>query len=235
MSRYPYLTLVFKQPISDDVRAVLERAEWTAASHSHVMHERDALEAELAQLRAQQKQAEACNAVTQAEEGIPSSAAGLLRRQWIDAYAAFRGVFDTPVARRTLNDAFAEDVRVRMRAVDALLTGVHGAAASPDDAAEPRCSSGSLSERVRAGVEAAPWVVAEIQRLERSREQLTAALGRTVAHVVQLQDDAQALLSELERHPERRRSSPELAECVSRLVAAMTGPQPGFPALPSGS
>lgn len=40
MSR-EYLTLIFRQPISDEVRAVLERAEWIAATHSNPLQERD--------------------------------------------------------------------------------------------------------------------------------------------------------------------------------------------------
>lgn len=40
MSR-EYLTLIFRQPISDEVRAVLKRAEWIAATHSNPLQERD--------------------------------------------------------------------------------------------------------------------------------------------------------------------------------------------------
>ena len=36
-----YLTLVFRQPISSEVQRVLASGEWSAASHSHAIHERD--------------------------------------------------------------------------------------------------------------------------------------------------------------------------------------------------
>lgn len=35
-----YLTLVFKQPISDQVKQVFLNAEWSAASHNHAIHDR---------------------------------------------------------------------------------------------------------------------------------------------------------------------------------------------------
>ena len=37
-----YLTLVFKQPISPDVQALLNKGEWAAAAHSHAIWDRDA-------------------------------------------------------------------------------------------------------------------------------------------------------------------------------------------------
>ena len=42
MSNEKYLTLVFRVPLSDTVRAILESTAWTAASWSHVLHDRDA-------------------------------------------------------------------------------------------------------------------------------------------------------------------------------------------------
>ena len=39
-----FLTLVFAQPISADVQRVLAAGEWSAASHSHAIHERDRID-----------------------------------------------------------------------------------------------------------------------------------------------------------------------------------------------
>ena len=39
-----YLTLVFQQPISSDVQRVLASGEWSAASHSHAIHDRDRID-----------------------------------------------------------------------------------------------------------------------------------------------------------------------------------------------
>ena len=43
------------------------------------------------------------------------------RATWPDAYAAFKGAFDTPVARRKVDDEYAIDARQRMAAFNALL------------------------------------------------------------------------------------------------------------------
>lgn len=40
-----YLTLVFAQPISDDVRCILSSGDWRSASHSHAIRDRDRLSA----------------------------------------------------------------------------------------------------------------------------------------------------------------------------------------------
>lgn len=37
---------------------------------------------------------------------------------WNDAYAAFKGAFDTPQMRRAINDEYAEDARKRLRDFD---------------------------------------------------------------------------------------------------------------------
>lgn len=45
-----YLTLVFRQPINDEARAILEKAEWSAASHSHAIRDARELRNELREL-----------------------------------------------------------------------------------------------------------------------------------------------------------------------------------------
>jgi len=40
-----YLTLVFQQPLSDAARSLLESGDWSAASHSHAIQDRDRLSA----------------------------------------------------------------------------------------------------------------------------------------------------------------------------------------------
>ena len=41
-----------------------------------------------------------------------------LMKRWQDAYAAFKGRFDTPVERRHMSDEFAQDARQRLRDFD---------------------------------------------------------------------------------------------------------------------
>lgn len=45
----------------------------------------------------------------------------VLRATWLDAYAAFKGAFDTPVARRKVDDEYATDARQRLAAINDLL------------------------------------------------------------------------------------------------------------------
>lgn len=48
-----YLTVVFRQPIGPAARTLLESGEWTAASHSHAIHDRDEAKQEAEKLRAE--------------------------------------------------------------------------------------------------------------------------------------------------------------------------------------
>lgn len=41
MSNPQYLTIVYRITDQDQPRKLLEQSEWSAASHSHAMHERD--------------------------------------------------------------------------------------------------------------------------------------------------------------------------------------------------
>lgn len=41
-----------------------------------------------------------------------------MAREWHEAYAAFKGAFDTPQARMRQRDEYAEDARDRLRAFD---------------------------------------------------------------------------------------------------------------------
>lgn len=43
----PYLTLVFQQPIDDQVKSIFESGGWSAASHSHVIADRIRMENEV--------------------------------------------------------------------------------------------------------------------------------------------------------------------------------------------
>lgn len=54
---------------------------------------------------------------------------GDLVQNWREAYAAFKGAFDTPVARRHMGDEFAQDARRRLRDFDEALRAL-----DPDDA-----------------------------------------------------------------------------------------------------
>lgn len=45
-----------------------------------------------------------------------------LRATWQDAYAAFKGAFDTPVARRKVDDEYAADARQRLAAFNEMLS-----------------------------------------------------------------------------------------------------------------
>lgn len=56
-------------------------------------------------------------------EQIQAAAISALLPPWQDAYAAFRGAFDTPVARRQDASVFANDARTRMRAFNDGLSG----------------------------------------------------------------------------------------------------------------
>jgi hypothetical protein len=49
---------------------------------------------------------------------------------WADAYAAFQGAFDTPVARRLDGSEFAQDARRRLREFNAAMTGDSSRAAA---------------------------------------------------------------------------------------------------------
>ena len=55
----------------------------------------------------------------------------VLRATWLDAYAAFKGAFDTPVARRKVDDEYATDARQRLAALNEMLSIEMPA---PDDA-----------------------------------------------------------------------------------------------------
>ena len=46
----------------------------------------------------------------------------VLRATWQDAYAAFKGAFDTPVARRKVDDEYATDARERLAALNEMLS-----------------------------------------------------------------------------------------------------------------
>lgn len=46
-----------------------------------------------------------------------------VKQAWPDLYSAFKGAFDTPVARRRQSDEYATDARDRMREMDALFSG----------------------------------------------------------------------------------------------------------------
>ena len=46
----------------------------------------------------------------------------VLRAAWQDAYAAFKGAFDTPVARRKVDDEYATDARARPAALNEMLS-----------------------------------------------------------------------------------------------------------------
>lgn len=48
-----YLTIVYRVTHPKQPRALLEQAEWSAASHSHAIHERDQLQAERDRLQRQ--------------------------------------------------------------------------------------------------------------------------------------------------------------------------------------
>lgn len=54
-----------------------------------------------------------------------------LSAAWQDAYAAFKGAFDTPVARRKVDDEYATDARQRLAALNEMLSIEMPA---PDDA-----------------------------------------------------------------------------------------------------
>ena len=43
---------------------------------------------------------------------------------WEDAYSAFTGAFDTPVARRAQNDVFSVDARERMKVINDLIFSI---------------------------------------------------------------------------------------------------------------
>ncbi len=66
---------------------------------------------------------ESLRLMNQAESEADANAELLqsLREAWPDAFAAFRGAFDTPVARRKDGDEYAEDARARINAINALL------------------------------------------------------------------------------------------------------------------
>lgn len=64
----------------------------------------------------------AAQALAETAETVDDSAVlKALRAQWPDTLAAFRGAFDTPVARRRDDSEYAEDARARMRALDGIL------------------------------------------------------------------------------------------------------------------
>lgn len=44
-----------------------------------------------------------------------------LHAVWADAYSAFKGAFDTPLARRKMSDEFSEDARKRLREFDEMM------------------------------------------------------------------------------------------------------------------
>ncbi len=44
-----------------------------------------------------------------------------LEQEWADAYAAFKGAFDTPAERRRRGDEYATDARERLRKFDELM------------------------------------------------------------------------------------------------------------------
>lgn len=46
--------------------------------------------------------------------------------EWRDAYAAFQGAFDTPLARRRDDSEYAQDARKRLRAFNESMTAAHG-------------------------------------------------------------------------------------------------------------
>lgn len=46
-----YLTLIFRKPVSNLVQEVFSKQEWVAASHSHVMRDRDNYEREVVRLK----------------------------------------------------------------------------------------------------------------------------------------------------------------------------------------
>jgi hypothetical protein len=52
-----------------------------------------------------------------AAQGVPEA----VKQQWADTYAAFKGAFDTPMARRHDNSVYAQDSRIRMRDFNELM------------------------------------------------------------------------------------------------------------------
>lgn len=46
--------------------------------------------------------------------------------EWRDAFAAFQGAFDTPLARRRDDGEYAQDARKRLRAFNESMTAAHG-------------------------------------------------------------------------------------------------------------
>lgn len=46
--------------------------------------------------------------------------------EWRDAFAAFQGAFDTPLARRRDDGEYAQDARKRLRAFNEAMNAAHG-------------------------------------------------------------------------------------------------------------
>ena len=61
MSNENFLTVVFRKPISEQAKAVLESADWSAASRGHAIHDRDAMSAKVEKLEIRIAELEAKN------------------------------------------------------------------------------------------------------------------------------------------------------------------------------
>jgi hypothetical protein len=64
--------------------------------------------------------------------------------QWAEAYAAFIGAFDTPLARRQIDNEFAQDARRRLRDINDLVTSM----SSREEAADVRPADALLVYRL---------------------------------------------------------------------------------------
>lgn len=82
------------------------------------------------------------------ETNMPTSAVEALRAEWGDAYRAFKGAFDTPIARKRDDSEYANDARNRLARIDELLA----LAASQGDATPAADGNGgAVDDTVRLG------------------------------------------------------------------------------------
>lgn len=79
-----YLTMVFRQPINAAARALLESGEWTAASHSHAIQDRDEALREVEKLRTEIERLRAELEALRGQEPVA----------WAEMLADAREVFD---------------------------------------------------------------------------------------------------------------------------------------------
>jgi hypothetical protein len=67
-----------------------------------------------------------CGDITMVNYNVSSDERKMIEinlEEWKNCYAAFRGAFDTPLARRRFDDEFSEDARKRMRQINEKITG----------------------------------------------------------------------------------------------------------------